>query len=67
MRRGPSPDATEHGPADVAVTVNAVPNGFAVEDDGTGLDSDCRSSRGSQTGTAGRSRIGPKRTGHASR
>ena len=37
MRRGPSPDATEHGPADVAVTVNAVPNGFTVEDGGTGL------------------------------
>ena len=37
MRHGPSPDATEHGPADVAVTVDAVPNGFAVEDDVTGL------------------------------
>jgi signal transduction histidine kinase len=37
VRRGLSPDATEHGPADITVTVDAVPNGFAVEDDGTGL------------------------------
>ncbi|PSP70179.1 hypothetical protein BRC79_02640 [Halobacteriales archaeon QH_8_67_27] len=37
MRRGPSPDATEHGPADITVTVERFRTGSPSKTTGLGL------------------------------